>query len=78
MNKVFINSRFLTQKITGSQRFAIEISKQLKKLEPDRFVFVAPKNIIQTDISKELEAEVIGNNTGQVWEQFDFSFIKFE
>jgi glycosyltransferase involved in cell wall biosynthesis len=69
--KIFINSRFLTQKITGSQRFAIEISKQLKKLRPDRFVFVAPKNIIQKEIAKELDAKIIGFNTGHIWEQID-------
>ncbi|MBP7796688.1 MAG: glycosyltransferase family 4 protein [Elusimicrobiales bacterium] len=70
-NKIFINSRFLTQKITGSQRFAIEISKQLKKLEPDRFVFLAPKNIIHSDLAKELNTKVIGFNTGHIWEQVD-------
>lgn len=50
---VFINSRFLTQKITGSQRFVIEISKQLKKLNKD-IKFVAPKNIIHQDLATEL------------------------
>ncbi|MEW5952059.1 MAG: glycosyltransferase family 1 protein [Elusimicrobiota bacterium] len=69
--KIVINSRFLTQKITGSQRFAIEISKQLKKLQPDRFVFVSPKNIIQKEIAKELDAKIIGFNTGHIWEQLD-------
>ncbi len=68
---IFINSRFLTQKITGSQRFAIEISRQLKKLAPDRFKFVAPKNIIHWSIVKELNAEIIGINTGHIWEQID-------
>jgi len=71
MNKIFVNSRFLTQKITGSQRFAIEISKQLKKLQPDRFIFVAPKNIIQKEIAKDLDAKIIGFNTGHIWEQLD-------
>ncbi|HOL63634.1 MAG TPA: glycosyltransferase family 1 protein, partial [Elusimicrobiales bacterium] len=68
---ICINSRFLTQKITGSQRFAIEISKQLKKLQPDRFIFVAPKNIIQKEIAKDLDAKIIGFNTGHIWEQLD-------
>ncbi len=69
--EIFVNSRFLTQKITGSQRFAIEISKQLKKLAGNRFVFVAPKNIIHNDLAKELEVRVIGINTGHIWEQID-------
>jgi len=70
-NKIFVNSRFLTQKITGAQRFAIEISRQLKRLEPERFIFVAPKNIIHINLAKELRAEVIGVNTGHIWEQID-------
>lgn len=70
-NKMFINSRFLTQKITGSQRFAIEISKQLKKFEPEKFVFVAPKNIVHKDLAKELDAKIIGFNSGHIWEQID-------
>ena len=70
MKTIYINSRFLTQKITGSQRFAIEISRQLKRLEPS-IKFVAPKNIIHKDLAKELEVEIVGFNTGHLWEQFD-------
>ncbi|MCX7698335.1 MAG: glycosyltransferase family 4 protein [Candidatus Goldbacteria bacterium] len=61
----------MTQKITGSQRFAIEISKQLRKLQPERFVFVAPKNVIHWDIAKELDVKIVGINTGHLWEQID-------
>ncbi|MCM8819713.1 MAG: glycosyltransferase family 4 protein [Candidatus Omnitrophica bacterium] len=70
-SKIFVNSRFLTQRITGSQRFAIEISKQLKKLQPNRFVFVAPKNIVHFDIANELDVRTVGFNTGHLWEQID-------
>ncbi|WP_022671151.1 glycosyltransferase family 4 protein [Hippea alviniae] len=65
-----INSRFLTQKITGSQRFAIEISKQLKKMDHD-ILFVAPKNILHKNIAEELEVKTIGINKGHLWEQVD-------
>lgn len=34
-------------------------------------VFVAPKDIIHTDIANELGALVIGRNTGHLWEQAD-------
>jgi len=67
---IVVNCRFLTQKITGSQRFAIEISKQLKKMNHD-ILFVAPKNIIHKDIAQELNVKIIGNNTGHFWEQVD-------
>ena len=33
--------------------------------------FVAPKDIIHTDIANELGAQVIGRNTGHLWEQVD-------
>ncbi len=66
-----INSRFLTQNITGVQRFAIEISKELKKLLKNKVKFVAPKNIIHKDLAKELDIEIIGNLTGHLWEQIN-------
>lgn len=70
---LIINSRFLTQNITGVQRFAIEISKQLKKQLVDNVQFVSPKNIIHTDLAKELDVKVIGNKTGHLWEQIDLT-----
>jgi len=71
MKIVKINSRFLTQKLTGSQRFAIEISRQLKKIDKDLFQFVSPSNILHKDIAKELNVEIIGQKTGHLWEQID-------
>lgn len=68
---IFINCRFLTQNITGVQRFSIEISKRLKKLLGDNVKFISPKNIIHTDLAKELDAKIIGNRTGHLWEQID-------
>ncbi|SNR60834.1 glycosyltransferase family 4 protein [Desulfurobacterium atlanticum] len=67
---ILINSRFLTQKITGTQRFAIEISLQLKKLMLN-VVFVSPRNILHTKIANELNVKTIGVNTGHLWEQVD-------
>jgi len=69
--KIYINSRFLTQNITGVQRFAIEISKELKKLYKDNILFVSPKNIIHIDLAKELNVKIVGNHTGHLWEQID-------
>lgn len=66
-----INSRFLTQNITGVQRFAIEISKQLKKQLGEKVQFVAPKNILHVALAKELDVKIVGNKTGHLWEQLD-------
>lgn len=68
--KIFVNARFLTQPVSGVQRYGIECSRQIKKLYPEA-VFVAPKGILHTDIGDELNVQVIGRNTGQKWEQFD-------
>jgi len=67
----YVNARFLTQNITGVQRFAIEISKELKKLYKDDIIFVTPKNIIHKNLAKELKVKIIGNKTGHLWEQID-------
>lgn len=67
---IYVNARFLTQDISGVQRYAIEISCQLKKMSCD-VRFVAPKNILHHDLAEELGVEVVGNLTGHLWEQFD-------
>lgn len=73
---IVVNARFLTQPITGVQRFAIEISKQLKVLLPN-VIFVAPKNILHEGIAAELSAVTIGSRKGHLWEQFDLPvFLK--
>ena len=59
MKKIIINSRFLTQETTGVQRFAIELSKRLKKTELD-IEFVSPHNIIDYKLANELNVNQIG------------------
>lgn len=76
-HKIYINARFLTQEITGVQRFAIELSKQLKKQDLN-YVFLSPKkNIISDKLAKELDTVFIGNLTGHLWEQIELPlFLK--
>lgn len=70
---MYINARFLTQAITGVQRFAIEISKQLKKLDSS-ICFVAPSNIIHNELADDLGVEIIGRFSGHLWEQTELPF----
>ncbi|TWI95621.1 glycosyltransferase involved in cell wall biosynthesis [Mucilaginibacter frigoritolerans] len=70
---IIVNARFLTQKVTGVQRFAIEISKVLHKLNSE-IVFVTPFDVIDSDLARELGAIVVGKNKGVVWEQIDLRF----
>lgn len=66
--EIYINARFLTQKITGVQRFAIEISKELKKMD-GQVKFVSPVKVIHNDIANELGVIPIGSSTSHFWEQ---------
>jgi len=70
LKMIVVNSRFLTQNVTGVQRFAIEISRRLKKMDED-IVFVSPHNIVNKDAAMELGVEIIGSHTGHLWEQVD-------
>ncbi|SEM71416.1 Glycosyltransferase involved in cell wall bisynthesis [Mucilaginibacter gossypiicola] len=67
---IIINARFLTQKLTGVQRFAIEIARQLNEMMPD-LVFVAPSDIIHHEVAAELNVIIIGKCKGVMWEQLD-------
>lgn len=69
---IAVNARFLTQSITGVQRFALEISRELQLFYPkDEIRFFAPHNILQKSEAENLNVEVVGSHTGHVWEQFD-------
>lgn len=78
MKKIYINGRFLTQNITGVQRYAIEIVKALDKYLNDnklndeyKFEVVCPKNIKQNLNLKNIEIKKIGNLKGHLWEQIE-------
>lgn len=68
---VVVNSRFLTQSITGVQRYAIEICLELKKNLKENIVFVSPSNIKQKEYAEKLSVKVVGCNKGYLWEQID-------
>lgn len=80
MKKIIINARFLSQNITGVQRFAIEISKQLLTSEiAPNICFVSPPNVLHLGLAKELKAKIVGTRTGHLWEQLDLvSYLNSE
>lgn len=67
---IVINARFLTQELRGVQRFAEQICLALKTLRND-VVFVSPPGIRMEETAHTLGAQVIGRNSGHVWEQLD-------
>ncbi|MGB9677868.1 MAG: glycosyltransferase family 4 protein, partial [Candidatus Ratteibacteria bacterium] len=77
----YIAARFLTQPITGVQRYGIELSKAIKKLNTEyneyNITFVAPKNVIHNEIAKFLNVKKIGSLKGQLWDQISLlNFLK--
>ncbi|PRX56937.1 glycosyltransferase family 4 protein [Flagellimonas meridianipacifica] len=68
---IIVNARFLTQPVTGVQRFAIEISKIIKKRLGDKVHFITHPGILHHKLAEELKAEVIGLNRSHIWEQID-------
>ncbi|RMV80187.1 Glycosyl transferase, group 1 protein [Pseudomonas caricapapayae] len=70
LEMIVINSRFLTQDVSGVQRYAEQMCRALKRLRDD-LVFVAPHNLKLHDCANALQAQRIGHSTGHVWEQID-------
>jgi len=74
---VVVNSRFLTQKITGAQRFAMEMSKHIRQLL-QTVRFIAPHDILHKDLTVELNVKIVGRNRGHLWEQFDLPYFLYK
>ncbi len=67
---IYINGRFLTQKITGVQRYAIEVVKQFDKEKDINFIILCPNEKMQNNIElQNIEIRKIGKLKGQAWEQ---------
>ena len=77
---IYINARFLTQKVTGVQRYAIEICKLLpKEVLEKKIIFVAPAKAKLNPLFEKFNCVVIGKFEGQLWEQIDLPiFLKKE
>jgi glycosyltransferase involved in cell wall biosynthesis len=71
MKTVYINGRYLTQKQTGVQRNAHQLTKNASIYFPEIIVLV-PKQEINTSYDLEgLNLVKIGYNKGIIWEQLD-------
>lgn len=73
--KILINGRFLTQKITGVQRFAIEIIKELDKLvSNENYELLIPQDCNMELNLKNIHAKKSDSNfKGIFWDMFSFS-----
>lgn len=78
--KYYINGRFLTQRITGVQRYAREMTLALDQLLQERtsdqneYTILAPKNVIDTLPCKRIQFKICGYLTGHLWEQIELPY----
>lgn len=71
IDTIYINGRFISQKITGVQRFANEVVKKISiisKKDNIKIVLLCPSNIEEVNI-KNVTIKKIGKTTGYLWEQ---------
>jgi glycosyltransferase involved in cell wall biosynthesis len=64
---IFINGRFLGQRLAGVQRYATEMSRALMSLHPEQISILAPRNAPAAGLGERR----VGRLTGQLWEQFE-------
>ncbi|HBR1410458.1 glycosyltransferase family 4 protein [Klebsiella pneumoniae] len=73
---IYINARFLSQKITGVQRFAREISKQLNKIRNDiTFLVPSVNDVINFDDLEGGDILEVKGGRGHYWEQITLPFF---
>lgn len=78
MKQIIINGKFLTQRITGVQRYAREIVRELDELvSQDEIVLAVPKRTENIPLYKNIKVIEVGNGRGIYWEQIEFPiFVK--
>jgi len=76
---IVINARFLTQQITGVQRYAIEICEHFPNhIKEQEVILLAPKGDLLNEYNiNNLRIVKFGKLKGQLWEQIDLlHFLK--
>ncbi len=81
MRPIFINGRFLTQRITGTQRYAHELVKQFDGIlgakstvsSPEVTVLVPPSDQ-PMPVFRNIRILRVGRWNGQLWEQLELPF----
>ena len=72
MTKIAINGFFLTNRITGMERFALEILKELDKSNPEKYEIVIPAYTKIVPPTKNIQVVYYGNILGKLWVQTSF------
>jgi glycosyltransferase involved in cell wall biosynthesis len=78
--KIYINGRFLSQKLTGVQRYAEELLKALNVLLQKNkagslaFEILAPRNITRGLDLSAMPLRLVGRLKGHLWEELELPF----
>jgi glycosyltransferase involved in cell wall biosynthesis len=84
MRPIFINGRFLTQRITGTQRYAHELLRHLDAVldgvpanstgPSPRVTLLVPHSDEPIPVFRNIRVLEVGRWTGQLWEQLELPF----
>jgi len=79
MPTVFLNGRFLTQPMTGVQRFAVEVVQAIDSLLDSercshKFVLLTPRGARAELHLKHIQVKEYGRLPGVLWEQFELPY----
>lgn len=69
--EITINGRFLTQKVTGVQRFALETLKRMDEEIGFNITVLVPKDYNSNYVFKRVNIKKVGVLTGHAWEQIE-------
>ncbi|MDD2307881.1 MAG: glycosyltransferase family 1 protein, partial [Prolixibacteraceae bacterium] len=80
---IFINGRFLTQTITGVQRYALELISSIDTLLNEStnntrsisYTLLVPHNANHLPDLKNISIKKVGRLSGHLWEQFELPFF---
>jgi len=72
--RIVVNCRFLTQPITGVQRYALELALKLRDNKTLDVHFYAPRHLLHEDLATSLNVRRIGFLRGHLWEQLELPF----
>ncbi len=79
MKTIYINGRFLTQRITGVQRYAREIVKAIDAKNSEwgdlRFVLLVPSNYDKSYMLNNIPIQIIDGSGNYYWEQIKVPFF---
>lgn len=68
---IYVNGRFLNQKLSGVQRVGLEVGVHLQTYYKDKLVFLCPRSKSQNSLNSELNCKRIGYFDGYFWEQIE-------